>query len=76
MHTDKDKDMDMDMVTDTRHGYLHQTKEKTALELAPVLIVKLKKSCLINNLCSLSLWRAVRGSKPMHLELIHGLFIT
>ncbi len=26
--------------------------------------------------CSLSLWRVVRGSKLMHLELIHGLFIT
>jgi hypothetical protein len=26
--------------------------------------------------CSLSLWRAVRGSKLMRLELIHGLFIT
>ncbi len=26
--------------------------------------------------CSLSLWRVVRGSKLMHLDLIHGLFIT
>ncbi len=26
--------------------------------------------------CSLSLWRVVRGSKHMFLELIHGLFIT
>jgi hypothetical protein len=26
--------------------------------------------------CSLSLWRVVQGSKLMHLELIHGLFIT
>jgi hypothetical protein len=26
--------------------------------------------------CSLSMWRVVRGSKLMHLELIHGLFIT
>ncbi len=26
--------------------------------------------------CSLSLWRAARGSKHMFLELIHGLFIT
>jgi hypothetical protein len=26
--------------------------------------------------CSLSLWKVVRGSKLMHLELIHGLFIT
>jgi hypothetical protein len=25
--------------------------------------------------CSLSLWRVVRGSKLMHLELVHGLFI-
>jgi hypothetical protein len=28
------------------------------------------------NKCSLSLWRVVRGSKLMHLDLIHGLFIT
>jgi hypothetical protein len=26
--------------------------------------------------CSLSLWRVARGSKLMHLDLIHGLFIT
>ncbi len=26
--------------------------------------------------CLLSLWRVVRGSKLMHLDLIHGLFIT
>jgi hypothetical protein len=26
--------------------------------------------------CSLSLWRVVRGSKLMHLDLIQGLFIT
>jgi hypothetical protein len=26
--------------------------------------------------CSLSLWRVVRGSKPMHLDFIYGLFIT
>ncbi len=26
--------------------------------------------------CSLSLWRVVRRSKLMHLDLIHGLFIT
>ncbi len=26
--------------------------------------------------CSLSLWRVVRGSKLMHLDLIHGLFIS
>ncbi len=26
--------------------------------------------------CSLSLWRVVRGIKLMHLDLIHGLFIT
>jgi hypothetical protein len=30
----------------------------------------------VNHECSLSLWRAVRGSKLMRLELIHGLFIT
>jgi hypothetical protein len=29
-----------------------------------------------NSNCSISLWRVVRGSKLMHLELIHGLFIT
>jgi hypothetical protein len=28
------------------------------------------------NNCSLSLWRVFRGSKLMHLDLIHGLFIT
>jgi hypothetical protein len=26
--------------------------------------------------CSLSLWRVIWGSKLMHLDLIHGLFIT
>jgi hypothetical protein len=26
--------------------------------------------------CLLSLWRVVRGSKFMHLDLTHGLFIT
>jgi hypothetical protein len=26
--------------------------------------------------CLLSLWRVVRGSKLMHLDLTHGLFIT
>ncbi len=26
--------------------------------------------------CLLSLWRVVQGSKLMHLDLIHGLFIT
>jgi hypothetical protein len=26
--------------------------------------------------CSLSLWRVVQGIKLMHLDLIHGLFIT
>jgi hypothetical protein len=26
--------------------------------------------------CSLSLWRVVRGSKLMHLDLMHGLLIT
>ncbi len=32
---------------------------------------------LIIHICSLSLWRVVRGSKLMHLDhLIHGLFIT
>ncbi len=31
---------------------------------------------LVNSKCSLSLWRVVRGSKLMHLDLIHGLFIT
>jgi hypothetical protein len=30
----------------------------------------------VNPPCSLSLWRVVRGSKLMHLDLIHGLFIT
>jgi hypothetical protein len=32
------------------------------------------RSTMKQHTCSLSLWRAVRGSKPMHLELIHGLF--
>jgi hypothetical protein len=32
------------------------------------------RECLHN--CSLSLWRVVRGSKLMHLDIIHGLFIT
>jgi hypothetical protein len=32
---------------------------------------------LRSHICSLSLWRVVRGSKLMHLDhLIHGLFIT
>jgi hypothetical protein len=29
-----------------------------------------------NSYCSLSLWRVVQESKLMHLDLIHGLFIT
>jgi hypothetical protein len=29
-----------------------------------------------DSMCLLSLWRVVRGSKLMHLDLIHGLFIT
>jgi hypothetical protein len=33
-------------------------------------------TCCKNGTCSLSLWRVVRGSKLMHLDLIHGLFIT
>ncbi len=32
--------------------------------------------CGVCDKCSLSLWRMVRGSKLMHLDLIHGLFIT
>ncbi len=35
-----------------------------------------KVNILNSDCCSLSLWRVVRGSKLMHLELIHGLFIT
>jgi hypothetical protein len=31
---------------------------------------------LVYSNCSLSLWRVVRGSKLMHLDLIHGLLIT
>jgi hypothetical protein len=31
---------------------------------------------LLDDNCSLSLWRVARGSKRMFLELIHGLFIT
>ncbi len=35
-----------------------------------------KKINSFNSSCSLSLWRVVRGSKLMDLDLIHGLFIT
>jgi hypothetical protein len=38
--------------------------------------IKLKNSNPARSECSLSLWRVVRGSKLMHLDLIHGLFIT
>ncbi len=40
--------------------------------------IKDAKQCCVASYyyCSLSVWRVVRGSKLMHLDLIHGLFIT
>jgi hypothetical protein len=44
--------------------------------LKPVLWEHVWCGYHIDHTCSLSLWRVVRGSKLMHLELIHGLFIN
>jgi hypothetical protein len=47
-----------------------------ALNNNHVPVFKLVAASIIYTYCSLSLWRVVWGSKLMHLDLIHGLFIT
>jgi hypothetical protein len=57
----------------------YQYPIKCTVELHPLHLETNKwkyKLASVNTICSLSLWRVVRGSKLMHLELIHGLCIT
>jgi hypothetical protein len=71
------------LLTDSRAAYylFHQKVGDSVIKIRR-WVVKLVSDyppvrlVFIRTNCSLSLWRVVRGSKLMHLELIHGLFIT